>query len=171
MNIRQRVPGLVIAGLLVVSACSGGTATDPTTSAPIDSSSTTAVSATGGSESAWGPLAVVEGGIGMDAVIQGTITITDECVSLDEGGESVLLVWPSNRTQWNEGTATIQFTDPTIGPVSIEDGQFVRFGGGGTSVNEGGLAAQDWLDSITWIAEPTLSCVTDTRWSVSGVLN
>ncbi|VAW06884.1 hypothetical protein MNBD_ACTINO02-111 [hydrothermal vent metagenome] len=124
-----------------------------------------------GDGSQWGPLAVVQGGGGDNALIQGTIVITDECVLLDERGELVLLVWPSDRTEWDEGSTTVQFIDPNLGLVSIVDGQAVRLGGGGSSVQEGGLGAEEWVNSIEWLSEPSPSCVTDTRWFVSGVLN
>lgn len=173
MNQNRRVGVLAVAGLLLVSACAGGSSveSETATGGSTDESVTTTTGA-GDDETLWGPLAVVQAGnAGLDALIEGTIRITDECVLLEERGDMVLLVWPSNRIQWDKGSATVQFTDPNSGPVTIEDGQVVRLGGGGTSVNEGGLGAQEWLDSIKWIAEPPLSCVTDTRWSVSGVLN
>ncbi|NOX22059.1 MAG: hypothetical protein GXP36_03080 [Actinobacteria bacterium] len=179
-NPKRRAWALGVGVLLVVGACSGGarTSESSTTAVPTAEPSTTAVPtaepSTSGSaddDSPWGPLAVVRGGNGMDALIQGTIRITDECVSLDERGELVLLVWPSDKTQWDDGSGTIQFFDPGLGLVTIADGQEVRLGGGGTSVDEGGLGAQEWVDSIVWIEEPPASCVTDTRWAVSGVLN
>ncbi len=163
---------LALAGLLVVSACSGGTSIESTTeigsSTDAPSSTTTAVA---GDDSTWGPLAVVAGGNGMDALIQGTIEITEDCVLLNEQGRQVLLVWPADRTQWDAGSATIRFDNPDGGLATITDGQAVRLGGGGTSVDEGGLGAAEWLESINWVAEPPLSCVAGIRWNVSGVLN
>ncbi|GBE24647.1 hypothetical protein BMS3Bbin02_00922 [bacterium BMS3Bbin02] len=124
-----------------------------------------------GDGSQWGPLAVVRGGGGDEALIEGTIEITDECVFLDERGELVLLVWPSDRTEWDESSASIRFSDFDGSTTTFVDGQTVRLGGGGSSVEEGGLGAEEWVNSIEWMSVPLLSCVTDTRWSVSSVVN
>jgi hypothetical protein len=122
-----------------------------------------------GDGSQWGPLAVVHGGGGDEALIEGTIMITDECVLLDERGELVLLVWPSGQTEWDEASASIRFADFDGSTTTIVDGQTVRFSGGGSSVEEGGLGSEEWVNSIAWLWEPVPSCVTDTRWFVSGI--
>jgi hypothetical protein len=132
-----------------------------TTSAPVEV----------GDGSQWGPLAVVRGGGGDEALIEGTIEITDECVLLDERGELVLLVWSSDRTEWDEGSASIRFSDLDGSTTTIVDGQTVRLGGGGSSVDEGGLGAEEWLNSVEWLSAPPLNCVTDTRWFVSSAVN
>jgi hypothetical protein len=164
---------LATAVLLAVSACSGGFSIESTTETGFttDAPQVTTTTPPAGNDSSWGPLAVVRGGNGMDALIEGTIRITDDCVLLDERGELVLLVWPADRTLWDEDSAAIRFNDPNGGVTTIVDGQPVRLGGGGTSVDEGGLGAEEWRNSIEWISAPPSSCVTDTRWSVSGVLN
>ena len=46
----------------------------------------------------------------------------------------------------------------------------VSFGGGGTSVEEGGRPAQDFLSEIDWVAEPDFSCVADTRWFIGDLI-
>lgn len=118
-------------------------------------------------EARWGPLAVVEGGRGSDAaLIRGVLVITDDCVLLDERGESVLLVWPDDMVSWDAGNATVEVPTGDGPTEELHDGDTVRLGGGGSSVAEGGLPAADFVESIDWIAAPDPSCVTDTRWFV-----
>jgi hypothetical protein len=92
-------------------------------------------------------------------------------VLLDEQGDDVLLVWPQNRTIWTPEGATVSFLLGEGQWVTFTDGDRVTFGGGGSSVNEGGLAADDWVASIVWVAEPDPACVTDTRWFVGAVVD
>lgn len=117
----------------------------------------------------WGPLAVDRTDAGMDALIHGTLVMTDECVFLDERGERVLLVWPSDRTAWDPVARTITFGRPGGGVRTIGEGDTVALGGGGSSTAEGGPAAEEWLQTVDWVAPPAPACVTDTRWFVSDV--
>jgi hypothetical protein len=105
----------------------------------------------------WGPLAVMEMSGGMDALTTGVLRVTDRCVFLETaGGESELLVWPADRTRWDEATGTIRFTNPPAG--------------GGDSTDEGGVAPAEWVASIDWVAAPDPSCPMDIRWYLSSVV-
>lgn len=90
---------------------------------------------------------------------------------LDEQGDDVLLVWPADRTTWNARARTVTFENFDGTTVTVGDGDEVEMGGGGTSVDEGGLPGAEWLASIEWVAPPDPSCVTDTRWGVGDILD
>lgn len=117
----------------------------------------------------WGPLAVTpaDGG-GGEALIQGMLQVTDECVLLDEQGEDVLLAWDVDQVTWNADERTITFENGD-GTTTVADGDHVRLSGGGSSVEEGGAPPEQWAEGIDWISEPAPSCLTDTRWSVGDV--
>jgi hypothetical protein len=111
------------------------------------------------------------GGFGGEALIQGTLRITDDCVFLDEQGDDVLLVWPADRTTWTPETRTISFERTDGQAVLLADGNEVTFGGGGSSVDEGGMEPEDWVAAIEWVSEPPSACVTDTRWSIGDLVD
>jgi hypothetical protein len=120
----------------------------------------------------WGPLSVVPGaGSGAEALIQGTLRITDDCVFLDERGDDVLLVWPADRTTWTPETGTISFDRTDGQAVPLRDGDEVTLAGGGSSVDEGGMEAADWVAALEWVSEPPLACVTDTRWVIGDLVD
>jgi len=120
----------------------------------------------------WGPVAVMEMSGGMDALTTGVLRITDRCVVLETaGGESELLVWPADRTRWDEATRTIRFTNPPFGPeFTLQDSQSVSLGGGGDGTDESGVTPAEWVASIDWVAAPDPSCPMQIRWSVSEVV-
>lgn len=141
---------------LVLSACGGTATTDVGDVSTAD-------------DRTWGPLAVVPADrVGMEALIEGTLEVTDQCVLLDEQGEDVLLMWDAGQTRWNpdERTITVEGRD---GTVTVGDGDEVRLGGGGSSVTEGGVASGEWAAGIDWVSPPASTCLTDARWSVDGV--
>lgn len=119
----------------------------------------------------WGPMSVMEMSGGMDALTTGVLRITERCVLLETaGGESELLVWPADRTQWDEATRTIRYTNPPFGPeFTLRDGQPVSLGGGGDATGEGGVSPAEWIASIDWVSAPDRSCPMDIRWYVSSV--
>jgi hypothetical protein len=161
---RRAGVAVVLAAALVAAACGDDTdeagtagAPDPTVSNP---------------GQPWGPLSVVPGaGSGGEALIQGTLRITDDCVFLDEQGDDVLLVWPADRTTWTPETRTISFERTDGQAVPLADGDEVTFGGGGSSVDEGGMEPEDWVAAIEWVSEPPSACVTDTRWSIGDLVD
>lgn len=145
---------MVLAALLALSACGG---------------STDVADRPGPDGQAWGPLAVTPPDqTSMEALIQGTLRVTDDCVLLDEQGEDVLLMWDAGQVTWNAEARTITFEDAD-GTVTVADGDRVRLGGGGSSVDEGGAPPQQWVESIDWVSPPAPSCLTDIRWSVDEV--
>jgi hypothetical protein len=121
--------------------------------------------------SEWGPLAVAESVGGDHALISGTIQITDSCVLLGEGGDAVLLVWPAEGTTWDGEAMAVEFVGRSGGRAVLQDGDRVSFGGGGSSVDEDGTTASDFLESVTWISEPPRDCVVDVRWFVGDLAN
>jgi hypothetical protein len=127
---------------------------------------------TGGDEversNVWGPLAVVPAPAGFgEALIQGTLQVTEECVFLDEQGENVILVWPADRTTWNAETRTITFENLDGETVTLGAGDEVGMSGGGSAVNEDGVPNEEWAAGIDWVSPPAASCLTDTRWFVA----
>lgn len=121
------------------------------------------------SDERWGPLAVASPYRGAgQALFVGVLRVTEECVFLEQGNERTLLVWESDRTSWSPETRTISF-DAQGGTVTVSDRDHVRLGGGGSAVDEGGLAPDEWVESIDWVASPSQSCLTDARFSVGDV--
>lgn len=144
--------------VVALSACGGSTASD-------DPQQTQA-----GPTPEWGPLAVVPPPEGQDeALIHGTLHVTDECVLLEEQGDDVLLVWPADRATWNPNARTVTFENPKGGTVTIEGGDELRIGGGGSSADEGGVSNEEYVSRRDWVSPPEPSCVTDTRWGVGTV--
>lgn len=117
----------------------------------------------------WGPLAVDDSQEGGEALIHGTLRIDDECVLLEEQGIEVLLVWPADRTRWNEAARTIIVMNRDGVENTIGDGSRVVMGGGGSSVEEGGLRSDRWIASVDWVARPSGECLRDVRWFVAQV--
>lgn len=125
----------------------------------------------GDSAEAWGPLAVVSGPpSGDEALISGTLVVTDDCVTIrsGSGSEEALLVWPAEGTSWDSETRTIEYSDDEE-RVEVSDGDRVAFGGGGSSTQEDGLRPAEWVDSVDWISQPDTSCPMDVRWFVGGL--
>lgn len=144
--------------VVALSACAGPTASD-------DPQQTQA-----GQTPEWGPLAVAPPPEGQgEALIHGTLQVTDECVLLKEQGDDVLLVWPADRTTWNPDARTVTFENPNGGTVTIEGGDDVRIGGGGSGVDEDGVSNEEYVSRREWVLSPKPSCVTDTRWGVGSV--
>lgn len=145
----------VLVATMVLSAC-GGTAAPGVAQGPDEKSEE------------WGPLAVVASPDGFDeALIEGRLQVTEQCVFLDEQGENVILVWPADRTTWNAGTRTITFQNLDGEAVTLGAGDKVRMGGGGSSINEDGVPNEEWAAGIEWVSPPAPSCVTETRWFVA----
>lgn len=156
-----RLRGVAVSAGVVLAASCGADASD-------------APAGTGASpdaDGAWGPLAVIEAaGGGDEALISGTLQVDEGCVLLDEGGKTVLLLWPSAATAWDSSTATVSLVTSDGQRVALEDGDSVTFSGGGSSVAEGGAAAEDFLASTEWVQAPSADCVTDTRWFVNDLV-
>lgn len=139
---------------------------------PEDSAATSEDASEGPTQSPeWGPLAVAESVGGDHALISGTIQITDRCVLLDEGGDAVLLVWPHEGTTWDGEEMAVELVGRSGERAVLQDGDQVSFGGGGSSVDEDGTTASDFLESVTWISEPHRECVGDVRWFVGELAN
>lgn len=158
----------VVAGVVIVapdsprvagSTPSPSTAATATASAPSPSSSAAA--------SNWGPLAVIAF-TGNEAGNQGTLTITDECVFLERDGQRELLVWPEDRTRWNDD-GTISFATIHDGEVTLRPGDYLVLGGGGSSTDEDKLDGREWADSVDWVHPPADACLVDWRWVVTDV--
>ncbi len=122
---------------------------------------------------AWGPLAVFPPQDGADtARKEGTLRVTDGCVTLERQGEVTLLTWPADRTTWDAGSRTITFENFDGTNVTVADGDDIVVGGsgsGGESEGEPGMSVEEWIRSHEWVAPPTLSCPLDLRWGVGAV--
>lgn len=153
--------GVAASGALLLAAACGNSASDALAG--------TGASPDGGA--AWGPLAVVEQAAGAEALISGTLQIEERCVLLDERGEAVLLVWPSTTTTWDSSTATVTFATPDGQRVALRDGDTVTFSGGGSSVAEGDVSAEEFLASTEWVQAPSPGCVTGSRWSIGDLVS
>jgi hypothetical protein len=149
MRPMQRIPRIV-ALALVLAGC--GPATD------------------GNSARDWGPLAVDDSQEAGEALMRGTINITDDCVILDEesGGE-VLLVWPADRTRWDPSSRSITVQNFNGALNTFSDGNHLLIGGGASSAHEGGQSSSEWIASIEWVAEPRDACLRDVRWFVGEI--
>jgi hypothetical protein len=136
----------IVAGL-ALGACSG-----PAPSAPsLSPGSSTA------SESPldWGPLAVANQ-FGPDAHADGTLVVDGRCVNLLQATRRTLLVWPSERTEWDPQGQRILFERSDGSVVEIESGDNVGLGGGFVTIRDG------------WVAPPDEACPA-AQWMVSNV--
>jgi hypothetical protein len=117
----------------------------------------------------WGPLAVANLLEAPAARIEGTLELTERCAFLiDLEGVRQVVVWPSDRTTWNAETRTITLRRLlTAETVELREGDQIEFGGGGSSVVEGGLSGDEWAAGFDWVAPPVPECVTDVRWVLS----
>lgn len=148
------VGGVFVAAALLLTACGGA---EDQADAP-------------GPEP-WGPLAVVppsEAGDG--ALIEGVLKVTEECVLLDERGDDVLLVWPADRVGWDAEAETVTFESAGGEVVILSHGDRVAFGGGGSSQQEGGQSAEQFVEGLEWVSPPDAACVVDTRWFVYDIV-
>lgn len=147
---------VVAVGLALLAAACGESGTVSNEAGPDDAP-----------RSEWGPLAVVAAGSGSDdALIEGVLQVNENCVLLEERGETVLLVWPSEHVTWDAEAGVVSLTVRDRSMVELGDGDSVRMSGGGSSLAEGGLPADEFLASTDWVAAPSLDCVIDTRWFV-----
>ncbi len=156
--VRQRALGLVLlVGLWVFAGC-GQADVPPTASAsPVEP---------GHLQS--GPLALVLGGNGDQALTAGVLQITDTCVFLSNRNEKTLLIWPSSQTAWEPATRTILFVDRDGQLHRLVAGQRVSFGGGGGGAGEGDPLAQ--LD-LPWVVPPMPECAAPRYWFVGDLAN
>ncbi len=118
-------------------------------------------------DDAWGPLAVTDPDGGMDALMYGELIIDNGCVLLNEQGDEVLLVWPRRATGWDEATETVFFESSDGTVHELRDGDQLQLGGGGGSVDEGGLDQEALLAQTDWVSAPDASCLRDIVWEVS----
>lgn len=161
----------LVAALFVVALVAGPASRDRfgaspgTTPASAEPSASAAI--------AWGPLAVYPPQDGADSARnEGTLRITDTCVTLERLGEVTLLTWPADRTTWDERSRTITFENFDGTTVTVADWDVVVVGGSGggsESEAEGGLSAEEYLDRIDWVAPPASSCPLDSWWGVGAI--
>ena len=119
----------------------------------------------------WGPIAAVnvgESNMQLEALLAGTIRITDSCVFVEDAvGDQIFLVWPSDRTRWDPSTRAVLLADTAGTIAALRDGQRVSLGGGGSSVGEGGLGGIGWAIGLDWASlPPDGTCDMDARWFV-----
>lgn len=168
MRAMTSVGGRRLLGRLTVSALSALVVIS--CASPARQRATDSQPAGGGVERTWGPLAVVPGAGGEEALIEGSLRVGDRCVLLDERGEDVLLIWPADRTRWDADSGTITFESTGGEIVTLGDGDHVAFGGGGSSVEEGGQSAGEFVAGLDWVSPPAPECVLETRWFVNELV-
>ena len=167
-------------GLLVAMVAAGCGSPTPTSTPSLTSIASRPPSSTPASASptlspeaadTWGPLAVIPAQDGADtARTEGTLRITNTCVFLaEQGGGSVLLLWPADRVAWNAGDRKITFANFDGTGVTVGDGESVTLGGGGGNSAESGVTPEAWLAGMTWVARPADGCPLDPYWGVGDV--
>ena len=106
----------------------------------------------------------------MDAALHGRLSITEACVLLiAPPDDAILLVWPADRTSWDDEQRTIAFVNQDGSELSLRDGMSLRLGGGGWSEGESDLTAVEWLDQWTLVSRPDAQCIAPEAWIVAGV--
>jgi len=114
----------------------------------------------------FGPLAVIEG-LGGDDALGGTgcVRIDDRCVTMTlSNGETLLLVWHASEVRWDEEDREITFSSVRGSePIKIRDGDIITVGGAGLGNDV--PVERDLL----WLSPPHESC-TGEPWAVSEVL-
>jgi hypothetical protein len=150
----MRAPALVLAmALAAVAACGDS----PTTDADVD----------------WGPLAVARGDAsGDEALLEGTLRIDDECVTVETSGEVVLVVWPGDSTRWDAVAETITYGATDDGAeVVLRSGDEMHVGGGGWSADEFEGDPAEWAGSTDWLNQPADDCLTGVRFFLGTLSN
>lgn len=121
-------------------------------------------------DASWGPLAVIAAPDGGgQALANGTLRVTADCVTVETSEENTLLVWPADRTQWDSDRRNVLFRTSSNDWVRLKSGDRVIVGGSGSSATETGITGDEWLARMDWISEPAKSCPMNTRWSVAEV--
>lgn len=152
-----------VASLTLVMGCTTGAGTTP---APVTSDPGASTSSPMPVD--WGPLAVGTWGTGAEALVSGTLRITDTCVYLEAAGSrDAIIVWNADRTTWLAEQQAIEYRSPDGATVVLADGDEVAFGGGGDSTAESGIDGDAWIAATTWVARPDRSCPIEVRWFVN----
>jgi len=105
----------------------------------------------------------------MDALMYGELVITNNCVLVNEQGDEVLLLWPKDATGWDAATQAILYESSDGIIHELRDGDQLKLGGGGDSVDESGFDKEAFLASTDWISAPDVSCFRDIVWEISDV--
>lgn len=155
--------GVVVSLGLVIGCTGGGTTQEPVSSDPGASTSSPM-------PIDWGPLAVGAWGTGAEALVAGTLRITETCVYLETPGSGkAIIVWNADRATWLAERRAID-RSPDGETVVLADGDEVAFGGGGDSTAESGIDGDAWIAATTWVARPDHSCPIEARWFVNEYL-
>jgi hypothetical protein len=93
----------------------------------------------------------------LEGLATGTLTIGNECVSLEAAGLEFLLVWPADRAEWDPVTRTIRYQTQSGATVSLSDGAAIAVTGGSPPGDE-------WVNAIDWIQPPARTCARDQGW-------
>lgn len=121
-----------------------------------------------GAAEKFGPAAVVPGGSGddMEAGLEGTIAISDDCILLrTDGDHEVMLVFREDQIDWDSDSEELEL-EVSGDPVRLTDGLAVILGGGGSSMSEDGQSTEEYVDNIDWVHEPARGCWRDQRFEV-----
>ena len=95
----------------------------------------------------------------------GILRIEEECVTIEGPGGRVLVVWPSDSTQWDAAAETITYGATDDGSeVVLRSGDELNIGGGGWAAGEDEGDPAEWAGSTVWVNEPADECLTDVRF-------
>lgn len=102
----------------------------------------------------------------MEARLQGTIRVTDQCTFVDSGDFTLLLVWPADRTTWDADDQRVTLASLDGETVTWSDGDRMIVGGGGSSASELGLSPEQHVARMEWVAAPDSRCPAEHVWIV-----
>lgn len=139
-------PSLTATTLLLATACESSSAPelDPTTVAD------------------WGPLAVAERASGDEALIGGTLSITESCVTIDDDDRELTVVWPAEATRWTGDDRTIHLVGTEGSETVFQHGEAVTLGG-----SVGATVGRETAVPVSWLAEPDPRCPGPPYWFVT----
>jgi hypothetical protein len=109
----------------------------------------------GTSASNWGPLVVYRHESHNDALIRGTLEITDRCTYIVlSDGQRGLVAWPDDATHWDSVNRTVM-----LGATRLQDGTDLSIGGSGMPFENG--------TSRQWVSPPNPECQAGFIWVAS----
>lgn len=157
---------LAVVAIVMLSGCGAATEGSEVGSSEPAASESAPADSTPREEDSWRPLAVdPPQDITTAALSEGVmVRITDECVWKVEADERILLVWPADRTAWDEEARTITF-EGSDGTVTIADGDRVDMGGGARMFD----SFDELVASVDWVSPPAHECRTEVYFSVGGL--
>jgi len=138
----------------------GTVATEPYASATHESPSAD-IKSDPPSVAEWGPLAVADIDEGRKETASGRLALVDGCVMLRTDDGLHLLVWPQDRTRWDDEQQAVVFLDEPDQEEVLVMGSVVHFGAGGAGPPEAEQTVQETLGAVDWASPPDPGCDPD----------